>query len=166
MYIKDISTPIIFVILLGAAPLQAEQVSDAVMSPQELQAAKELVETRRDLAIIANLPLTKEENEKFWPLYEEYRLRILDTRERKLDLIESYAERYRAGEVDDDFADQAVRTLIEVQLESAKIRQKYWKKFRRILPATKAARFYQLENKMDAEVDYVIAGGVPLVEAR
>ena len=44
------------------------------------------------------------------------------------------------------------------------MRRKYWKKFRRIVPATKAARFYQLETKMDAEVDYVLAGGTPLIE--
>ena len=58
----------------------------------------------------------------------------------------------------------AIKDALEIQLDTVKIRQKYWKKFRRIVPAKKAARFYQLENKMDAEVEYVLAGGIPLVE--
>ena len=45
-----------------------------------------------------------------------------------------------------------------MQMETVKIRQKFWKKFRRIMPATRAARFYQLENKMDTEIDFVLAG--------
>ena len=166
MYPKKAPVFAFFIMLVGPACLWAEQVTESVMSPQELQAAKELVETKRDLAVNANLELTAEENKNFWPLYEEYRLQIRETRERKLDLIEAYAAHYRAGSIDDDFADQAVRESIQIQLETARIRQKYWKKFRRVLPATKAAIFYQLENKMDAEVDYVIAGGVPLVEAK
>jgi len=81
-------------------------------------------------------------------------------------LINEYAARYRDDRVDDEFADRAIEDLIKIQIDTAKIRDKYWKKFRRIIPATKAARFYQLENKMDAEVEYILAGGVPLIETK
>ena len=60
----------------------------------------------------------------------------------------------------------SIKDLIKIQIDTAKIRSKYWKKFRRIIPVQKAARFYQLENKMDAEVEYVLAGGVPLIETK
>ena len=153
-----------FMLALGATSANAQSSSDAVMSPQELQAAKEMVETERDMTLIINLDLTVEESETFWPLYDEYRQKVRSIRGRKLSLIEAYAERYRAGTVDDEFAEMAIKDALKIQLETVKIRQKYWKKFRRIVPATKAARFYQLENKMDAEVDFVLAGGIPLIE--
>jgi hypothetical protein len=152
------------VLLLGATSANAQSSTDAAMSKKQLQAAKELVETERNMATIANLDLTAEESEKFWPLYEEYRQKVRAVRERKMSLIEAYAERYREGRVDDEFADSAIKDALKIQLDTVKIRQKYWKKFRRIVPAKKAARFYQLENKMDAEVEYVLAGGIPLVE--
>ena len=79
-------------------------------------------------------------------------------------MIESYAERYRAANVDDEFAEMAIKDALKIQLDTVKTRQKYWKKFRRIVPATKAARFYQLEHKMDMEIDFVLAGGIPLIE--
>ena len=111
------------------------------------------------------MPLTKVEAEKFWPLYEEYRQRVRVLGERRLAVIEAYAERYRAGNVDDEFAEQGIRESLEIKLDVAKLQKKYWTKFRRILPAMKAARFYQLESKMDAEIDYILAGGIPLVDA-
>lgn len=152
-------------LLLGAISANAQFSSEAVMSPQEVQAARELVETERDMSLIINLDLTPEESEKFWPLYDEYRQKIRSIRGRKLSLIEAYAERYRAGTVDDEFAEMAIKDALKIQLDTVKTRQKYWKKFRRIVPATKAARFYQLENKMDTEIDFVLSGGIPLVES-
>ena len=151
-------------LMLGATNLHAQTAPEAVMSPQELQAAKQLVETRRNLAVIENLPLTIVEAEKFWPLYEEYRQRVRVLGERRLAVIEGYAERYRAGNVDDEFAEQGIRESLKIKLDMAKLKQKYWTKFRRILPAMKAARFYQLESKMDAEIDFILAGGIPLVD--
>ncbi|MGI9234750.1 MAG: hypothetical protein ACR2RD_14040 [Woeseiaceae bacterium] len=154
-----------FTLMLGTTSANAQSSIEAVLTQKQLQAAKELVETERDMTLIINLDLTEEESEKFWPLYDEYRQKVREVRGRKLSLIEGYAERYRAGNVDDEFADMAVKDALKIQLETAKIRQKYWKKFRRIVPAKKAARFYQLENKMDTEVDFVLAGGIPLVES-
>ncbi len=156
----------VFLLALSAAPVTADSSTDGVLSQKEITAAKELVETRRNMAVIVNLDLTADENDKFWPLYEEYRQKIRGVRERKITLIEDYAVRYNDDTVDDEFADQAVNDAIKIQIDTAKIRQKYWKKFQRIIPATKAARFYQLENKMDAEIDYVLAGGIPLVETK
>jgi Spy/CpxP family protein refolding chaperone len=152
-------------LMLGVLNLNAQTAPEAVMSPQELQAAKQLVETRRNLAVIENLPLTKAEADKFWPLYEEYRQRVRVLGERRLAVIEAYAERYRAGNVDDEFAEHGIRESLKIKLDMAKLKQKYWTKFRRILPAMKAARFYQLESKMDAEIDFILAGGIPLVDA-
>jgi len=151
-------------LVLGVTTVNAQTSTDAVITQQELQVATEVVKTMRNMTIIVNLEFTPEENKKFWPLYEEYRQKVRSVRERKLALVEAYADRYRSGTVDDEFADAAIRDSIQIQLDTAKIRQKFWKKFRRILPATKAARFYQIENKMDAEVDYALARGVPLVE--
>lgn len=139
--------------------------SEGLLSQKEIAAAKESVERKRNFVVIANLDLTEEEGKKFWPLYDEYRIKIREVRIRRLELIEAYAQRYNANNVDDAFAESAIKEFLDIQADTVKVRRKYWKKFRRIIPATKAARFYQLENKMDAEIDYVMAGGTPLIES-
>ena len=165
MKMKTLLTLFVPMLALWTHPAIAQSSDDAVMTQKELQAAKEIIDTKRDMALIANLDLTEAENKEFWPLYEEYRAKIRKARERKVALVEAYAERYRNDTVDDDFADAAIKDALAIQRETVKIRQKYWKKFKRIIPVQKAARFYQLENKMDAGVDFVLAGGVPLIEA-
>ena len=144
------------------APAQAE----GLLSQKQIAVAKESVERKRNFVVIANLDLTEEEGKKFWPLYDEYRIKIREVRIRRLQLIQDYAERYNADNVDDAFSDRAIKEFLDIQADTVKVRRKYWKKFRRIIPATKAARFYQLETKMDAEVDYVLAGGTPLIETQ
>jgi len=166
MNMKILMSLAVFLLALSVAPVEADSHMNPVLTKKEIAAAKELVETRRNMTVIISLNLTEEESEEFWPLYEEYRQKIRGVRERKITLIENFADRYNEDTVDDEFADQAVKDALEIQIDTAKIRQKYWKKFQRIIPATKAARFYQLENKMDAEVDYVLAGGIPLVETK
>ena len=166
MNLKPFMTLTLLMLAFGVAPGNADFAADGVLSQREITAAKELMDTQRNMAVIVNMEFSAEENEKFWPLYEEYRQKVRSVRERKLSLIDAYAVRYRAGTVDDEFADKAIRDSIKIQRDTVKIRDRYWKKFRRVIPATKAARFYQIENKMDAEVDYVLAGGVPLVETK
>jgi len=166
MNIKIFLTLPVFMLTLGGTTVKADSHMEAVLTQKEIAAAKELVETKRNMAVIVNLDLSEDESAEFWPLYEEYRQKVHSVRERKLSLIHDYATRYRADTVDDEFADKAIKDALKIQIDTAKIRQKYWKKFQRIIPATKAARFYQLENKMDAEIDYVLAGGVPLIETK
>ncbi len=140
--------------------------AEGLLSQKDIAAAKEMVERKRNFVVIANLDLTDEEGKKFWPLYDEYRIKIREVRIRRLELIEAYARRYNADNVDDAFAESAIKEFLDIQADTVKVRKRYWKKFRRIIPATKAARFYQLENKMDAEIDYVMAGGTPLMETK
>ena len=52
----------------------------------------------------------------------------------------------------------------KIENDILKIKQKYLKGFRKALPARKAARFYQLENKMDAELKSQLALIVPLID--
>ena len=45
-----------------------------------------------------------------------------------------------------------------------KVRKQYVRQFRKILPIRKVFRFFQLENKIDAEIDVELARSVPLME--
>jgi len=45
-----------------------------------------------------------------------------------------------------------------------KVKKNFVRKFKKVLPAKKVARFYQLNHRIDLLVDMQIARGVPLVE--
>jgi hypothetical protein len=57
-----------------------------------------------------------------------------------------------------------VDDYLSVEGDRMKIRQSYLPKFRKVLPDIKVARFYQLENKIQAVINYDLAAGIPMVQ--
>ena len=53
---------------------------------------------------------------------------------------------------------------LAVEMESQKMREAYLPKFREVLTDKKVARYYQLENKILAVVNYELAAEIPLVQ--
>ena len=76
-------------------------------------------------------------------------------------MLAGYTAAYRAGSVS---AAQAVEKFLTIEKKLLSIKLSYFDKFRKALPPRKAARFYQLENKMEAEMQYQLAQIIPLVD--
>jgi hypothetical protein len=53
---------------------------------------------------------------------------------------------------------------LAIEAEHLKLRQAYLPKFRGVLSDTMLARYYQLENKIDAVIDFDLARNIPLVK--
>jgi hypothetical protein len=51
-------------------------------------------------------------------------------------------------------------------MDALQVRQRYVRHFRKIIPGIKLLRFYQLENKIRAEVDAALALAIPLADPR
>ena len=66
-------------------------------------------------------------------------------------------------ELTEGLAGQLVTEIVAIEGDRAKLMQSYLPKFRKILPARKAARYYQIENKIRAVLNYDLADTIPLV---
>ncbi|GAG05637.1 unnamed protein product, partial [marine sediment metagenome] len=55
-----------------------------------------------------------------------------------------------------------IEEYMAIETERLKLRQSYLPRFRQVLPEQKVLRYYQLENKIKAVVDYELAAGIPL----
>ena len=53
-----------------------------------------------------------------------------------------------------------------IERDRSALRDKYVPRVRKVLPAQKAARYFQIENKMDAIVNLGLAADIPLVPAK
>jgi hypothetical protein len=74
-------------------------------------------------------------------------------------------EAYWAAELSDDLAKDVLDEHFAISSAILKVEKKYLRKFRKVLPVAKVTRFYQLESKLQAEVDKVLADLVPLFES-
>jgi len=114
--------------------------------------------------VAANMVLTTEENAAFWPVYDAYQVELGKLTTRTINAIKSYATAYNAKAVTDAVATQLTNEFIAIEGDRVALMKGYQSKFGAVLPATKVARYYQIENKLRAAVNYELADAIPLVQ--
>jgi hypothetical protein len=161
---KIIRSLLLAVLLAAGAAASAQQTDASILEDQRLAEARALLQSGRKEIIADELRLTEEEASAFWPVYEEYHSNVMVVRDRYAETIGDYIKTYRAGEITDDYAENLIDQGLSFKGDLLKIQEKYLNKFKKVLPIRKAVRFYQLENKMDADIDAQLANFVPLME--
>jgi len=112
---------------------------------------------------LSDLGLTEEEGQAFWPLYREYQQSMAKVGDRMQKLILDYAKIYETAT--EEQAEAMLGEMLSIQNDELKTKQSYAKKFKKVIPVVKVARFYQIENKIDAIIDYDLAASIPLIGA-
>jgi hypothetical protein len=79
-------------------------------------------------------------------------------------VILAYATAYNKGPVANDVAKKLLDEAVAIDGAEAKSKTALVPKVLGALPATKAARYIQIENKIRAAIRYELAEGIPLVE--
>ena len=144
--------------------LPAQQDDASILEDQLLADARALLQAGRREIIGDELRLTETEAEAFWPVYDSYHAAVMEVRDRQAEIIGDYLKRYRAGDVSEDYAQDLLDQGLDVKQDLLKVQKRFLKRFRKSLPVRKLVRFYQLENKMDAEIDAQLAIVVPLMD--
>ena len=107
------------------------------------------------------MKLTPEQAKKFWPLYDSFQQELEKPRREYSRAVIDYV-------CGDTFSDAGAKRLAEQALaatvDEARLREKHFKKLLGVLPAKLAARYAQVENKIEAVLRYETAAAVPLVQ--
>lgn len=107
------------------------------------------------------MALTESQARAFWPLYLEYEKATCSINNRMKDLISGYLDQY--DRLTNDPAEAMIKEYISIEQDRLKLKKKYIKKFRKVLTARNTARFFQLENKLEAMKRAELATEIPLV---
>jgi hypothetical protein len=146
-----------FGVLALAFPVFAQE-----KQADNMQIVREKLRADKKLLVSEALKVTDAESKDFWPVYESYQKELSGVNDRAIKLIEGYAKNY--GSMTNEAAKKLVDDYLSIEGERMKIRQSYLPKFRKVLPDMKVARFYQLENKIQAVINYDLAAGIPMVQ--
>jgi hypothetical protein len=152
-------------LLLGSAITFGQDSASNILDNEDLANARALLQAGRADIIREELRLTAEESAGFWPVYDKYHNALGVVRDRKAQMVAEFLEAYRAGTTGNEYAEEMIKEHFEIKSDLLKIQKKFLRQFRKVLPELKVARFYQLESKMDAELEAQLALFVPLVEA-
>lgn len=132
-----------------------------VAQADEIELTRQVIQTERQAIVAVNMGLTDSEGEKFWPLYRDYRNEVAKLGDRLMKVITTYADNYE--DLPEETATWMVKEYLEIQKATAELRQNWAPRFREVLTPKQLARFYQIENKLDAIVNYDLAASIPLV---
>jgi predicted outer membrane protein len=148
------------VILFGFTPYLVAQDKPA----DNMQILREKIKADKKLLVAANMELTESEAKNFWPIYEDYQKELQNINERLGKLLQSYATEYKNKTMTDDKAKKLTDEYLSIQQAEVKLQSSYVPKLSKALPATKVARYLQIENKIRAVIKYDLASTVPLVQ--
>lgn len=132
-----------------------------VQAQTELDILRKLFQVEKKAALADFLQLTDAQNTAFWPMYAEYEEQRAILGQKRIQLIEDYARNYTS--MSPEKADELVKQSLSLTKQRAKLRQKYYKKTKKLLGSVKAAAFLQFENYVDNAVSLEISNQIPFI---
>ncbi len=150
----------VLAMLLGclfAAPLFAQE-----KPADNMQILREKIQADKKLVVAEAMDLTEGEAKAFWPVYQAYQKDLQALGDRMVKLIREYAAGYKT--MTDDAAKKLLNDYVALEQDRLKLMQSYLPKFRSVIPHRKVARYYQIENKIRAAINYELASAIPLVK--
>jgi Spy/CpxP family protein refolding chaperone len=121
------------------------------------------IRANRKALIEASLMLTDEQAGKFWPIYDRYQKEMAAVNDRIAALVEDYSAHFK--DLSNDKALQLTGDYLAAEADRLQVRRTYLAEFAKVLPGRTVARFYQIENKMDAVLRYDLASTIPVVDS-
>ena len=147
-----------------AAPQPAPQMKTADLLQGDITSDIELtrasIQVRRQALVTAAMDLAPKDADVFWPLYREYREEMAKVNDRFVRLLTGYLENY------DSLTDEAARKMLDeyLSIDRARngVKSTFVPRFGKVIPAKQVARFFQIDNKLDAVINAELAKLVPL----
>jgi hypothetical protein len=127
-----------------------------------IELARSDLRTEKALLIAENIDFNEDEAVEFWPLHREYDLELNKLLDRRVDLIKRYAAQYQT--MTDPEAAKLATDVFDLEEKRTDLKRKYFKKFSKVVPAKKAARFFQIENQINMTLDLQLAASLPLIK--
>jgi len=126
------------------------------------QLVREKIQADKKLFVADNMQLTEAEAKMFWPVYDSFQKEQIKLVDRTQKLINDYAKNYQT--MTDATAKKLLDDMMAIENDRLKLKKDYLPKFRKVLSDKRVARYYQLENKAFAVVNYDMAKVIPLVK--
>jgi hypothetical protein len=143
----------------ATAPCQAQASPGNVRDDIELTRSK--VQSRRQEIVKEMMELTPQESEAFWPVYRDYQRDAATLGDQRVALIETYFA--NADKLTEEQADKLLEDAFKLRKSQLDLQKKYVGKYRKVLPAVKVARLYQIENVLDAIISANLQASMPMI---
>ena len=152
---------VLYALSIPPAFSQTVEVSAKPLTDADIQLLRSDVQADKNQIIAHTMQFSDSESTAFWPVYRNYARDQQLIGDERVQLIKDYAQHYDA--LDDARAKNMVQRLLNIDGKFVTLRQEYWPQFEKALGAKKAAKFYQVDNRLTLIVNVQLASEIPLV---
>jgi hypothetical protein len=132
-----------------AQPIASDRFGDYAAAITELR--QDAGQDRRNI-VKANMLLTGSESARFWPLYDA---------DRKARLITEFLAEQNS--MSEDQARALANEDFAIEKDTSELRAKWYEKMSKVLSERTVARFFHIDERLDASVDIALAANIPLI---
>ena len=162
--VKIIFSCLVLTITITAAGSKAfaqRETANGVEVEKDIALMRRNLRSDKKQLIALNLPLTETEATQFWPVYDKYALDMAKINDDFYAVIKDYAANQKT--LTDAQASSMINRWAAIQVQQAQLRQKYIPIVEKVIPARKAALFFQIDRRLYALMDLQVSSQIPLV---
>jgi len=128
---------------------------------EAIELAREDIRAGRMGLIAGSMALTPEQQEKFWPIYQEY----ADEQEKLLDKRIAMLKEFvgNSDGMTDEMANSIAAQAFAIQRARTERRERYFKRFSEALGPVLAARFIQVDSQLATLMNFEMNRSMPLI---
>jgi hypothetical protein len=142
---------------VSSFPQQKKSAGEDVNS--EIEVARADLRADKVTIITEAMKFTPEESSAFWPIYKKYENDLSQLNDRRIRLIQSYADKFST--LTDADAKTMTNEAFDLESRRVDLKKRYFREFNEKLPASTVAKFFQLEHRLDLLIDLKIASELP-----
>ena len=152
---------VLIMVLSAPALAQTAQVQAKSITDADVQLLRQDLQTQKTQIITDTMNFTESEAATFWPVYKEYASEQQAIAAKRLNLIIEYSQ--NLDKLNDAKARDLSQRLFAVEDDTQALRKKYYPRFEQALGAKRAAKFYQVDNRLTLIINFQLASEIPLI---
>jgi hypothetical protein len=149
------------VLFMQPALAQTAEVTAKPLSDSDIQLLRSDVQADKNDIITHTMAFTDQESAAFWPVYRDYARDQQVIGDDRWKLIKDYAANYDT--LDDAKADDLAKQMFSIDSRTTKLREDYWPKFEKAIGGKRAAKFYQVDNRLSLIINLKLTSEIPLL---
>ncbi len=144
--------------MLAFCPLGRAQDQEPTID-STIAVARANMRADRTTLITTGMNFTDKEGAAFWPIYRQYEYERSRVDDRRAAVIKQYTQKY--PKLTDAEAKAMAEQMLDCDSRLAELKNKYYKKFNKVLPALTVTKFFQLDRRIDLLMDMNVEVSLP-----
>lgn len=149
----------LFLVVMATMVQSHDGYGEEPATNSDIELLRSDIRTQKMALIADRMHFTNQEADAFWPIYRKYEVELAAINDRKISLLKEYMSRHDT--LNENQTKQLAQGVLEVDQATVDLRKRVFGELEKALSAKTAARWLQLERRLQLFLDAKLAKDVP-----